>query len=86
MELVTDKRVEYAERLRKLADHIESHAYQPLGFIFLFFHNSPMDGYEILQKNEEGFRNFDAIGVMEKLKVRLLSELKFMGPSGGEVV
>ena len=55
LENVVDKRKEYADKLRELADWLEGQAYQPSGVFVSLFMRDNWAGINVMSKTENGF-------------------------------
>jgi hypothetical protein len=70
---VSDKRKEYADKLREFAEVVES-GQNPKGIFLLFFTEDPLSRIVHLEKHEPGFNEFEFIGALQSKIVRLVFE------------
>lgn len=72
MKVAEDMRPDYAQKLRKFAEHIEAQGAQPVGCaVFVFWHDHTST---VLQKSEAGSINVLMGGALIKIGNEILQE------------
>lgn len=72
IEEACDKRKEYADKIRALADTIETSPHQPMGLYVLYTNDNPLNQFLCMEKQEPGFNQFQFIGALQDASTRVI--------------